>query len=254
MIEPRHPFDDSTELVARTWPTVGAPVLLVPLGSTEQHGPHLPFDTDTTIAVAVADRLAARWRDSRGDAVVAPAIAYGSSGEHQDFAGTISIGSAALELLLVEFGRSASGWAARTVFVNAHGGNLRALVSAVRTLRSEDRDVSWLPCTPDDGAPHDAHAGYDETAMLLHLRPEAVRFDRREAGVTAPIGELLPRLRTDGVRAVSPNGVLGDPSGASADAGERLMNTIVDATWLRLTGEAGQDGRLVAASGGDADA
>lgn len=251
MIEPRHPLDDSAALVARTWGTVGAPTLLVPVGSTEQHGPHLPLDTDTAIAVAVADRLAARARIAGADAVVAPSIAYGSSGEHQDFPGTLSIGTAALELMLIELGRSASAWAERTVFVNGHGGNLEALTAAVRVLRSEGRDAAWLPCAPDDGGPHDAHAGYDETAVQLHLHPGLVREARIEPGVTAPIGELLPRLRAEGVKPVSPNGVLGDPRGASAEAGERLLNTIIDATWRRFTGDVRPDGRLVARPGTD---
>ena len=245
MADARHPLDDSARLVERTWPTVASPVLLVPVGSTEQHGPHLPFDTDTVIAVAVAGQLAERARAAGTEVVVAPAIAYGSSGEHQDFSGTISIGTAALQLMLIELGRSASSWAPRTVFVNGHGGNLQALSAAVGVLRSEDRDAAWLPCAPDDGGPHDAHAGHDETSIMLHLRLASVRAERIEPGATAPIGELLPRLRDEGVRAVSPNGVLGDPRTASATAGERLLTAIVDAAWRRLTGEVAPDGRLV---------
>ncbi len=253
-----HPLDDSARLVDRTWPTVGHPLVLVPLGATEQHGPHLPLDVDAVIAVTIADRLAARARESGDEAVVAPAIAYGASGEHQDFPGTMSIGTAALQLLLVELGRSASEWASRLVFVNAHGGNLEALIAAVRLLRSEGRDAAWLPCVPDGGGPHDAHAGYGETSMLARLRAPAIRFERIEPGALAPIGELLPRLRAEGVRAVSPNGVLGDPRGASASAGERFLDAIVDAAWLRLRGEATPDGLLMARSvapgeRGDAD-
>ena len=253
MTDPLHPLDDSAHLVERTWQTVGSPVLLVPVGSTEQHGPHLPLDTDTAIAIEVADRLAERARAAGTDAVVAPAIAYGSSGEHQAFPGTISIGTAALQLMLVELGRSTSTWAPRTVFVNGHGGNLEALIAAVGVLRAESRDAAWLPCAPDDGGSHDAHAGYDETAILLHLRPSSVRIDRIEPGATAPIGELLPRLRTEGVRPVSPNGVLGDPRTASPAAGESLLTAIVDAAWRRLTGEVAHNGCLVARAACDSE-
>jgi creatinine amidohydrolase len=242
------PAHDGTDLVGRTWPSVGAPLVLVPLGATEQHGPHLPLDVDATIAAAVAQGLAKRSIENGTDAVVAPTIAYGSSGEHQDFPGTLSIGTAALQLMLVELGRSATVWAPRVVFVNGHGGNLDGLSAAVRILRSEGREVAWLPSSPDDGAPHDAHAGFDETAMLMHLRAAAVRADSIEPGATAAIGELLPRLRAEGVRAVSPNGVLGDPRGATAEAGERLLDTIIDAAWYRLIGEVTGDGRLVARS------
>ena len=80
----------------------GARVLILPLGSCEQHGPHLPLDTDTRIAVALAHGIAA----ARTDAVVAPAVAFGSSGEHEGFAGTLSVGTEALRLLLVELVRS----------------------------------------------------------------------------------------------------------------------------------------------------
>lgn len=252
MIDPRQSPDDSTSLVARTWPTVGAPVLIVPLGSTEQHGAHLPLDTDTSIAVVVAEALAARAKAAGEDAVVAPAVAYGSSGEHQDFAGTISIGTAALELMLIELGRSASHWARRTVFVNGHGGNLEALIAAVRVLRSEQRDAAWLPCAPDNGEPHDAHAGHLETSLALHLRPSLVRTNRVEPGATEPIGELLPRLRAGGVRSVSPNGVLGNPTTATAAEGDRLLTAVLEASWRRFIGGVASDGRLV--SGGATDA
>lgn len=116
---------------------------MIPLGSTEQHGPHLPLDTDTRIATAVARRARARLGDGW---LVAPAIAYGASGEHQSFAGTISLGTEALTLLLVEYGRSAGTWARRLVFVNGHGGNVAALGAAVARLRAEGRDAGWCPC------------------------------------------------------------------------------------------------------------
>lgn len=240
---PRHPLDDADRLVERTSPTVGSPVVLVPLGSTEQHGPHLPLDTDTTVAVAVAEALAGRLREEGTDAVVAPAVPYGSSGEHQDFAGTISIGTAALQHLLVELGRSATTWAPRIVFVNGHGGNLDALAGAVGILRGEGRDVAWLPCAA--GGARDAHAGLAETSLLTRLRPASVRADRAEPGATEPIGDLLPRLRAGGVRAVSPNGVLGDPVGATAEAGDRLLAAMIEAASLRLHGDVAPDGRLV---------
>jgi mycofactocin precursor peptide peptidase len=79
-------------------------VVLVPLGSLEQHGPHLPLDTDTRIAAAVAAGTAS----GRDGVAVAPALAFGSSGEHAGFPGTLSIGTAALTELLVELGRDAS--------------------------------------------------------------------------------------------------------------------------------------------------
>lgn len=195
--------------------------LLVPVGSTEQHGPHLPLDTDTRIAQALAEALA-----GTGGGAVAPAIAYGASGEHQSFAGTISIGTPALTELLVEYGRSACCWAPRVLFVNGHGGNVAALADAVPRLRFEGRDVAWLPCAV---ASADAHAGHTETSLLLHLSPESVRFDQARPGNDAPLAQLLPAMRAGGVAAVSAVGVLGDPTTATIAEGQRLFAEMVDA-------------------------
>jgi mycofactocin system creatininase family protein len=199
-----------------------SPSLLVPIGSTEQHGPHLPLDTDTRIAAAVARAAAPRLEP---DWLVAPAIAYGASGEHQSFAGTISIGTEALATVIVEYGRSASCWAGRVVFVNGHGGNVAALNTAVVTLRAEGRDAGWCPCVAVGG---DAHAGHTETSILLHISPNAVLTDQWLTGNRAPLPELLPSMRRGGVAAVSPAGILGDPTTATAVDGGRLFGEMVD--------------------------
>ncbi|MCV7439264.1 mycofactocin biosynthesis peptidyl-dipeptidase MftE [Mycobacterium seoulense] len=216
-----------------------SPSILVPLGSTEQHGPHLPLDTDTRIAIAVASGARPRLD---GDWLVAPAIAYGASGEHQSFAGTISIGTEALTMLLVEYGRSAAGWARRLVFVNGHGGNVGALTAAVARLRAEGRDAGWCPCLARGG---DAHAGHTETSLLLHISPGAVLADRWLAGNRAPLSELLPPMRRGGVAAVSPVGVLGDPTTATAAEGERILAEMVDGCVRRVDRwSPGRDGLL----------
>jgi mycofactocin system creatininase family protein len=203
-----------------------APILLVPVGSTEQHGPHLPLGMDTVIAEAVARRAADVMREAGVDVLTAPALAYGSSGEHQHFAGTVSIGLDALQHLLVELVRSAASWGGQCVLVNGHGGNVPAVVAAVRQLRCEGHDVAWAACapTPDpDGAPLDLHAGRIETSLALILVPGDVRLGLAEPGAREPLSALLSRMRAGGVVSVSPNGVLGDPSGASAQEGERLL-------------------------------
>jgi creatinine amidohydrolase len=206
----------------------GPRTVLVPVGSLEQHGPHLPLDTDTRIAAAVARRAAA------GDPalLLAPPLAYGASGEHEGFPGTLSIGHEALRGVLVELGRSAARWADRLLFVNGHGGNLPTVPAAVTRLRAEGRDVAWVGCVVPGG---DAHAGATETSILLALDPDLVRVDALEAGNTAPLPELLPLLVRAGVAAASPNGVLGDPRPASAAEGERLLGEMV----ARLRGALG---------------
>ncbi|MCR2811234.1 MULTISPECIES: mycofactocin biosynthesis peptidyl-dipeptidase MftE [unclassified Microbacterium] len=202
------------------WPRVPRDVtLLVPLGSTEQHGPHLPLDVDTAIASAVCDGVARRLAQPT---VIAPAIAYGASGEHQRFAGTVSVGTDALTRTLVEFCRSARGWAGRIVFVNGHGGNTDALTAAMATLAQEATAVSWHPCRHGD-----VHAGRPETSIMLHLAPHRVLMDAAEPGVTASVPELLPRLRRGGVDAVSANGVLGDPRGATAAEGAAILDRMI---------------------------
>jgi creatinine amidohydrolase len=216
MTKPPRPLGETT------WPEVPErPVLLVPVGSTEQHGPHLALGTDALVAEAVASGLAARI----DGAMVAPVLEYGASGEHADFPGTLSIGLEVLLRVLVELGRSATLWAGSVVFVNGHGGNAVAVDGATRLLVEEGRDVRWVPCAV---AGADAHAGRTETSLLLHLAPRLVRPDRVEAGETGPIQGLLPRLRADGVRALSPNGVLGDPGGASAEEGARILAAMID--------------------------
>jgi mycofactocin system creatininase family protein len=213
-----------------TWPTVTGTVLAVPLGSTEQHGPHLPLSTDTDIAQALALGLAAR----RSDVVVAPALPYGASGEHAGFPGTVSIGREALELLVLELVRSATESFRHVLLVNGHGGNAPTLAAAVARLRAESRDVVlWAPHWPGD-----AHAGRTETSVQLALDPSRVGT-ARDAGATGGLAELMPALRRGGLRAVTDNGVLGDPSGATAEEGQALLHQALDdleatvVSWLR---------------------
>jgi mycofactocin system creatininase family protein len=201
------------------------PVVVIPVGSIEQHGPHLPLDTDTRIATAVAGAVVEELAGASGVlALLGPPIAYGASGEHEAFPGTVSIGTDALGYLLLEFGRSAMSWANRLMFVNGHGGNVCALRAAVATLRYENRDVGWCPCVVCGG---DAHAGHTETSVLLHLSPCDVLMAESRPGNTAPLADLMSSMRSGGVAAVSEVGVLGDPTTASADAGARLFADMV---------------------------
>jgi mycofactocin system creatininase family protein len=193
-------------------------LLAVPIGSTEQHGPHLPLSTDSDVSIELCRRLAV----ARPDVVVAPAVHYGSSGEHAGFAGTLSIGRPALELLVVELVRSATETFRHVLLVSAHGGNAAPLTRAVRQLRLESRDVE-LAMAQWDG---DAHAGRWETSIQLALAPGRVRLGEAVAGETRPVAGLMPALIAGGVRAVAPNGVLGDPAGSSAELGARILDEL----------------------------
>jgi creatinine amidohydrolase len=204
------------DLGAMTWTELDGPIVVVPVGSCEQHGPHLPLHTDTVIASHLAHDLAAR----RTDCAVAPPITITASGEHQGFPGTLSIGTDVMADLVIELARSAD-WAAGLVLVNGHGGNVAAMERASRVLRSERRTVlTWWPALPDA----DPHAGHTETSLMLALAPDAVRFERAVAG---PIPATVDLVR-DGVQPWSETGVLGDPTAATADAGARIFTQLAD--------------------------
>ena len=198
------------------WPDVDAPILVVPVGSCEQHGPHLPLHTDTVIAVALADQLTER----RSDCVVAPALTITASGEHQGFSGTLSIGTDAMVDVLVELVRSAD-WAAGVVFVNGHGGNVAAMNRAMTAFEQEQRSVFvWWPNVPEG----DPHAGHVETSLMLALAPEQVRLEHAVAGPVPGMAELV----RSGVRAFSETGVLGDPTTATKEDGARLFAELAE--------------------------
>ena len=208
------------------------PLLAVPVGSCEQHGPHLPLDTDTRIANALAQALAESFDE--GEVLVTPPLGITASGEHQSFPGTLSVGAAVMEQVVLELVRSAD-WCAGVVLVNAHGGNSGPVYNAVRQLNTEQRKVlAWWPRI--EGG--DAHAGETETSMMLALAPELVRMELAEEGNTASVASLMDAMREGGVRAVSENGVLGDPRGAAAAHGRALLTRLsidlvaaVDAWW-----------------------
>lgn len=214
-MESSHALGDLTWTDVRDTPRI----VLIPVGSLEQHGPHLPLDTDTRIATAIAEHVC----ELRENLVVGPAIAIGASGEHAGFEGTLSIGTDALTTVLVELARSADAFSG-VVFVNGHGGNRDALLAARAILRLEGRTVvAWSPSIPGG----DAHAGHSETSLLLAIDPDCVRSDAREAGSTAPLSELLDDLKAGGVKSVSANGILGDPTTANAEHGNELFLALI---------------------------
>ena len=213
-----------TFLGDQTWTETAPSTLVIPIGSTEQHGPHLPVDTDTRIAIAVSEGAAAVI----DTVAITPPIAITASGEHDGFPGTLSIGSDVMVRVLVELVRS-TRWAPRVVLVNGHGGNHRAVTEAVALLTSEGDAVSaWWPSDVGDitGADpgDDLHAGSAETSVMLHLDATRVRSDAMAPGPSIAISEL----QADGVALHSPSGVLGDPTRADAALGQAILSRWID--------------------------
>lgn len=234
------------------WPEVaravegGCTTVILPLGATEQHGPHLPLATDTLRAEALAKRLTERLPD----ALVAPPLPYGCSDEHTGFPGLLGLEKETLARVVLDLARRLRDWGAtRLVLLSAHGGNREALALALELLAKElpELDVSMndnfesipealIEIASKDGlSPTELglHAGESETSEMLHLRPDLVRSGLGEPGFTGDMEAVVDRLRSDGLRAATENGVLGDPRRANAVRGARYLDAAVE----RFAGE-----------------
>jgi creatinine amidohydrolase len=215
--------------LART-PEVG----LVPVGATEQHGPHLPTGTDTIIASALCDAASART-----GAPVLPAVAIGCSyGHGTALPGQLSLSPALLAEVLGEYARWAAASAlTRLLFVNAHFGNVGALLAATDEIRLRHPELragiaNWWALDPAVGAEmsadgDDVHANRAETALMMHIAPELVHLDRLADADDPDRTTTLVFRYTAPV--LSTNGVTGRPSEATADLGAKLFALTVDA-------------------------
>ncbi|MCV7032399.1 creatininase family protein [Mycobacterium sherrisii] len=207
---------------------------LVPVGATEQHGPHLPTDTDTRIAQAICDAAAA----SCAATIVLPPVSIGCSlGHGTAFPGTLSLFPEELARLLIRIAEwSALSGLRKLIFVNAHMGNVAALGMATDRLRFVRPDlrstwVDWWDATPAitaevmaDGA--DIHANRAETSLALHLFPELVdRPAMLDADDPDRTGALIFRYTAE---VLSGNGVTGEPSRATASLGNSLFDAVVE--------------------------
>lgn len=215
--------------------------LLIPLGSYEQHGPHLPPTVDTLVATAVAAGVADAANLVTGTTwwATSPAVGFGESGEHRGFPHTVSMPGDVLVRVLTSLADSALETYEQVVFVNAHGGNLNALAAAGQWWRESGKPVYWVPCVPGPAypgePPHDAHAGHTETSLMLHLHPDMVSMENAVPGTTTPVNHLMDDMTTGGVKAVSETGILGDPTTATAQLGERYLREMISGFMRRLT-------------------
>jgi creatinine amidohydrolase len=203
-------------------PTTGfkSKILILPLGSFEQHGPHLPLDTDTIIIDSVVAHALDEEQTESAKFLVAPTIAISASDEHAGFSGTLSTGTEVLVQSVVAICRSAS-WSLGVCIVNGHGGNADALPRISSALTHEKIRHSIWSLPSYDGA--DMHAGHTETSVMLHVAPDKVHTDRIERGTVGDASALVAQMRTSGVAGVSDNGVLGDPTTATSQHGVAVM-------------------------------
>jgi creatinine amidohydrolase len=234
----------AVELDKLSWPEVeaeleaGRDTVVLALGATEQHGPHMALATDALLG----DRLA--WLVAeRLDAFVAPTVRIGCSAHHLDFPGTLSLAEETFHAVVGDLVRSlARSGFGRIVLLPTHGGNYAPLAAAVEQLDplQGTRVVALTDITAllriatlgqeRHGVPladGGLHAGEWETSMLMAIHPQLVHMERAEPGYTGDPQEAIERMFAGGVKAVAYNGVVGDPARASADHGERYWQAAI---------------------------
>jgi creatinine amidohydrolase/Fe(II)-dependent formamide hydrolase-like protein len=232
-------------LAELTWPEAEArfretDLVLLPVGAIEQHGPHLPLDTDAYDADRLAREVAAACSDPKP--LVLPLIPYGVSYHHEDFAGTLSVRNETMAQIIYDIGMGAARCGAtKLVIVNGHGGNGAALAFAAQMINRDARiftcvesgETSDIDIDNMAETPNDVHAGEVETSTSLALRPELVRMDKARASVPAFSSRYLDFTNSRGVdwnaytHRISKSGVMGDPTLATAAKGRLMWDVMV---------------------------
>jgi creatinine amidohydrolase/Fe(II)-dependent formamide hydrolase-like protein len=228
-----------------TWPEAQlrfkeVDVALLPVGSIEQHGPHLPLDCDSFDAEHLATKVAENCMDPKP--LVLPLMPYGVSYHHEDFSGTISISPETLSKLVYDIGMSAARHGVtKLVIINGHGGNSPALHFAAQMI---NRDAHIFTCV-DTGetsdpdvysmaeTPNDVHAGEIETSTTLATRPDLVRLEATKKFIPRFSSRYLNFTSKRRVEwyahtsKISQTGVLGDPTKGNAGKGERIWEIMI---------------------------
>ena len=227
----------------RAWPDLGEyfaaeRLALVPLGSTEQHGPHLPLSTDHLIAESLARAAAERTGH-----LCTPTVCIGVSPHHRQFHGTMWVDGPAFRQYVESLTRNlAYHGIDRVIYVNAHGGNVVHLREVGRRLRDDDvaYAIEWMwdesiPDLVDELFTHTGpHGGPKETAMIMHIQRDLVHGDRLAEARDGGLVEWQPGSRVHGARTFydaidnTANGVLGDQTDATPEKGERLFEASTD--------------------------
>ncbi len=207
----------------------GATVAMLPVGSFEQHGDHLPLTTDTIVASVIANRLAATY-----DVLLLPPVTISCSHEHEGFEGTVSISSRTLIAIIDDVQSSlARSGIKYLVLVNGHGGNY-VLSNIAQEANVTEHRVALFPGREDfriarqraemeTTASEDMHGGEWETSILLHSHPDLVRSTYSQNDHDAP---QRPHLLITGIRAYATKGIIGRPSVASAAKGQAALDSL----------------------------
>ncbi|MEQ9693004.1 creatininase family protein [Shimia sp. SDUM112013] len=220
-------------------------IAILPLGATEQHGPHLPLSVDSTLTDAVLSRSLPQWKADT-HALILPTLTITKSNEHLAHAGTLTLSARTLLAMLEDIGASvARAGVRRLVLVNGHGGNTAILEIAVRELRVAHgliaAHASWFGFTETEGlidladSAHDLHAGDIETSAMLATRPDLVDMDQA-ANSPPKSRQWQSDMRWTGLngQAARPgwviddlqaSGVCGDASAGSIAKGEAMLDS-----------------------------
>lgn len=244
---------DTVWLEKMTWPEVeealnsGKTTAIVTAGSIEQHGPHLALATDALLSEAMAERLAVRI----GNALVAPVIRPGCSDHHMAFPGTISLSGPLLQEIVLTYCRSLAHHGFRRIAVMAtHGGNFHAAHAAAEAAGKElgPRGTQVISLAGDlegfagafmsalkefgvEPAVKVNHADISETSAVLAIRREYAEPEKAVAGFSGTFDAetmLAAGAAGGGLRRITPNGILGDARGATAEIGQRVIDSVVD--------------------------
>ncbi len=244
---------DRVRLEEYSWPEVAAlverdPVAIVPVGAFEQHGDHLPLFVDAHLVGVVAEATALRASTTRQPVVVTPTVWTGYSPHHRDFPGTLTLDDETFGKVVGQVVTSLwFGGFRRILILNGHGGNANLLKNLIQTLRYDQgikaafasywdfalKELADWRTSESGGI---MHACEMETSLMLATRPGLVRMDRARDHFLEKSDYLMHDLLSGGpvaiassFRELSPNGVIGAPTLASAKRGEVLLESIVDA-------------------------
>jgi creatinine amidohydrolase len=231
-----------------TWPEIkekletGYDTIIISLGATEQHGPHLPECTDETIGLGLSCGLAERL----GNTLVAPTIVPGLSEHHMVLPGSLTLRPETFKMVVEDYVKSYYRHGFRKfIFIASHGGNMDTTIRLLEELRETYRDVRFYNALTLDrllkilymvekemGMPAGScggHACAFETSLMLYLNPKHVKMDKAAPGyVGPPTRELVETMFKHGVVGISEIGVLGDPTYATRELGEKFFDAAID--------------------------